>query len=147
MHIKRIIVSHDASQGGIKLQNIDQFRVRFSKERGGQKQGCDDLQHVKQQHREAGLRAKRSQHICHAGVAAAIVPDIDTLPFSEKISRLKQSESQSDQKAVHSDHDILPCRTCLRRTIDDRQTVASSPLRSRMISLIGVPRKPKVSRS
>ncbi len=128
MQIKRKVMSQNSTRRRINLQQVYFIRMGILKEQVRQHDGQNTLHDIPQQNDKSRLRSQCPQRVRRTCIAAAVIPDVNAMQLSVKISRLKQSKYISDHQTYSSFHFYL------------------FSFLSRMINLSGVPINPKVSR-
>ena len=128
-HVERKVMPQDHAEAGIQLQQEGQFGVIPPKDQPHSKEGQHHLAEVAEESENTGFRAHDAQRVGGPGIAAAVLTDIDPLLLRNQDARLKIAEKIADDDSKDaSDH------------------VCSFSFLSRMISLMLVPEKSKVSR-
>ena len=86
VHIKRIVMSQYSTQEGPGLEQIYQIRIGFSENGSHDQHGNDALEGIGQKYDHARLCSQHPDGIGGAGVAAAVLTDVDALShFSVEI--------------------------------------------------------------
>ena len=106
-----------------------------------QKKTDQSLAEIKEKHEISRLLSHDAHGIGGSGIAASVIPDIDSLVFADQISPLNASKAISDQQTDQPQYDV---HLSMLLPFLFRIYFFSSSLRSRMMNLIGVPTNPKV---